>query len=224
MPDGGLHGLQQQAQPALHLAHAHPGLREVHILLVLAVHPNGLFGRLFAVVQSELELGHAVKQLGQVAGYLGRGGGGGGREEEGEGGWVRERGRRDGSNDRGAGNVEFEFECSVQQRKLRPHLHWLVALGQDVQQVSRGDEVESGEGQPLGLQVLCQSLLTHRQPLLDVLQVLVEVRTIGGLDHVWSGHCLGCQHLSKGRGGGKRGGAEGRREGGREGEREEGKE
>ena len=38
------------------------------------------------------------------------------------------------------------------------------AIGQNVQQVSRGDEVEPGEGKPLGVQILSQSLLTKSQP------------------------------------------------------------
>ena len=43
------------------------------------------------------------------------------------------------------------------------HLYGLCALGQDVQQVSGGDEVEAGEGQSLGLKVVSQSLLTQCQ-------------------------------------------------------------
>ena len=44
------------------------------------------------------------------------------------------------------------------------NLNWLVSIGEDVEEVSRRDEVEPWEGQPLGLKVLCQGLFTHCQP------------------------------------------------------------
>ena len=60
-------------EPALHLSHAHAGPVKVHVLPVLAVHAQGLLGRLAALLV-ELQLGHAVEQLGQVLGHLqGRG-------------------------------------------------------------------------------------------------------------------------------------------------------
>lgn len=43
------------------------------------------------------------------------------------------------------------------------YLEWVGSIGQYVQHVSRGDEVESGEGQTLGVQILSQGLLTQRQ-------------------------------------------------------------
>lgn len=46
---------------------------------------------------------------------------------------------------------------------LSPYLSWLVPVRQNVKQIRRGNEVESGEGQSLCLQVFSQSLLTDRQ-------------------------------------------------------------
>ena len=52
----------------------------------------------------------------------------------------------------------------VSQYVYGPDLLRVGPVGQDVQQVSGGDEVEAGEGQALGVQVLSQSLLTQGQP------------------------------------------------------------
>lgn len=43
------------------------------------------------------------------------------------------------------------------------HLVWIGSIRHDVQQISRGDEVEAWEGQTFGVQVLGQSLFTHGQ-------------------------------------------------------------
>lgn len=46
---------------------------------------------------------------------------------------------------------------------VQMYLVRVSATGQDVQQVSRGDEVEAWEGQALGVQILCQGFFTKRQ-------------------------------------------------------------
>lgn len=40
---------------------------------------------------------------------------------------------------------------------------WIVSLRQNVQQISRRDKVEPGEGETLGLQILRKGLLTDGQ-------------------------------------------------------------
>ncbi len=59
-------------------------------------------------------------------------------------------------------------------------LDGVVAIGQDVQQVSRGYKVETWEGTALALHVLSQSLLTDLQLLLLFLQVLHEAFLVAG--------------------------------------------
>jgi hypothetical protein len=68
-------------------------------------------------------------------------------------------------------------------------LDGVVAIGQDVQQVSRGYKVETWEGTTLALHVLSQSLLTDLQLLLLFLQVLHEAFLITG--------CHAVLHLTK---------------------------
>lgn len=46
---------------------------------------------------------------------------------------------------------------------LPAYLHGVVSIGENVQQVSRGHEVEPWERQPLGLQVFSQCFFTHSQ-------------------------------------------------------------
>ena len=41
------------------------------------------------------------------------------------------------------------------------YLSGLVSFGEDVEEISRRHKVEPRKGQPLGLQVLSQGLLTH---------------------------------------------------------------
>lgn len=48
---------------------------------------------------------------------------------------------------------------------LWSHLVWVGPIRQDVQQISWRDEVKSGKGQTLGVQVFCQSLFTQRKPV-----------------------------------------------------------
>ena len=97
----GPHRLQQPGQPSLNGACARAGLHHVYVLSILTVHACGILCCL-AILLAELELGHAVEELGEVA----------------------------------------------------HNLNGLCPLGQDVQQVSGGDEVEAGEGQPFRLQVV----------------------------------------------------------------------
>ena len=47
------------------------------------------------------------------------------------------------------------------------YLVGVCAVGQNVQQICGGDEVEAGEGQPLGVQILGQGLLTQGQPVIQ---------------------------------------------------------
>ena len=75
---------------------------------------------------------------------------------------------------------------------IHTHLDWLVAIGQNVQQVGRRDEIESWERESLSLQVLCQSLLADGQPVLDALQLIVEVGSVAHLYYV--GDLFGCRH------------------------------
>lgn len=60
----------------------------------------------------------------------------------------------------------------------------VVAVGEDVEQVGGGDEVEPGESEALRLQVLGQSLLTQRQLVLQTVQPLIQLGLVGGLHHV----------------------------------------
>ena len=63
-------------------------------------------------------------------------------------------------------------------------LDGIVAIGQDVQQVSRGDKVKARKGTTLAFHVLGQSLLTYFQLLLLLFQVLHEALLIAGSDAV----------------------------------------
>ena len=81
--DGGGHGVQEVAEPALHLPHTQAGLVKVHKLCVLAPHGQGLLGGLALGPLHKLQLGHAVKELGQVPSHL-RGGGKGGATGQGQ--------------------------------------------------------------------------------------------------------------------------------------------
>lgn len=51
------------------LSFTHAGTGKVHILPILAVHAHSLLGRL-VVLHHKFQLGHAVKQLGKMAGNL----------------------------------------------------------------------------------------------------------------------------------------------------------
>lgn len=62
-----------------------------------------------------------------------------------------------------------------------PYFQWLVSLGQNGEEVCCRDKVEPGEDQSLGLQVLCQGLLTHREPrVVTMWRVWCDVRTYYG--------------------------------------------
>ncbi len=64
--DGGFAGVHEPVRP-----HLHPLARLIlHVLPVLAVHAQGLLRGLVLLIHLELQLCHAVKQLGQVAGHL----------------------------------------------------------------------------------------------------------------------------------------------------------
>ena len=64
------------------------------------------------------------------------------------------------------------------------HSSRVVAIGQDVQQVSRGHKVEAREGQSLGFQVLSESLLTKSQLTLLCIQPLIQVGLVGSLHYI----------------------------------------
>ena len=93
LPDGLPHAGHQPVEPDLDLPLADAGHLEQHLLPVLGDHRVRRVRRLPLPILLHDQLGHRVKELGQV---------------------------------------------------LRHHL-WLVPLGQDVQQVGRGREVEPGE-------------------------------------------------------------------------------
>ena len=82
--DGGGHGVQEVVEPALHLPHTQAGLVKVHKLSVLAPHGQGLLGGHALGILHKLQLGHAVKELGQVPSHLR--------------GWGKGRGYRSGTD------------------------------------------------------------------------------------------------------------------------------
>lgn len=64
------------------------------------------------------------------------------------------------------------------------HTWRAVAVGQDVQKISRRHKVESWKSQALGLQVFGQSFLALGKLTLQVVQLLVQVGYVGGLHHI----------------------------------------
>ena len=83
LPDGRSHGGHEPVEPDLHLALAEAVDVELDVLAVLGGHGVGRVGqslrvllpslhgdRLLGVLWTQVQLGHRVKQLGQVLGYL----------------------------------------------------------------------------------------------------------------------------------------------------------
>ena len=83
LPDGRSHGGHEPIEPDLHLALAEAVDVELDVLAVLGGHGVGRVGqslrvllpslhgdRLLGVLWTQVQLGHRVKQLGQVLGYL----------------------------------------------------------------------------------------------------------------------------------------------------------
>jgi len=70
----------------------------------------------------------------------------------------------------------------------------VVAIGQNVQQVSRRDKVEPGEGQSFCFEILSKGLLTQRQPILHWLEGFKQAGLVGCFDHIW--HVGGLVHNS----------------------------
>ena len=64
------------------------------------------------------------------------------------------------------------------------HKRRAVARRQDVEQIDRGDEVETRKRETLRLQVLGECFLAERQLALDGVQTLIQVRSVRSLDHV----------------------------------------
>ena len=60
----------------------------------------------------------------------------------------------------------------------------VLGLGQDLQQLVIRQEVEPGEGRPLGLQVLAEPLLDLVQELVALLQVVQETGIRAEGDHL----------------------------------------
>ena len=59
---------------------------------------------------------------------------------------------------------------------MRLHSRGIFGLRQDLQQFIVGQEVESWEGRPLGLQVFAETFLDLVQELVTFLEVLMETR------------------------------------------------
>ena len=73
--------------------------------------------------------------------------------------------------------LELQFGHAVEQLgQVAHHDLGLVSVGEDIEQISRRDEVEAREGESLRLEVLSECLLAQRQLTLDGLQTIEQTR------------------------------------------------
>lgn len=71
----------------------------------------------------------------------------------------------------------------------------VVSLRQNIQQICRRDEVESGEGKSFGLEILSESFLTQTQVFLQTLEPFEQTRLVCSLHHIFSHLYFGDQAL-----------------------------
>lgn len=124
---------------SVHLARAVTVFVKVHIFILLTVHAQGFLDRLAVIILTELQIGQTIKELGQVLADL---------------------------------KVTNHLTYAQNQSKTTnwsfctPFSHYLngvVAIWQNVQQISRRYKVEPWKSQSFGFQIFSKSLLTHCQ-------------------------------------------------------------
>jgi hypothetical protein len=73
---------------------------------------------------------------------------------------------------------------SKQLGQLLSNCHGVVPLTEDLEQVSRRNEVEARERETLRVEVLLESLLAHGESVLHALELLVHLVLVRALDDV----------------------------------------